>query len=156
MPGSPFIYYGEEIGMFGSGVDPNLRTGMLWSVTDASGIPNNPPGSGDVRLPEFGVAEQLDDPDSLLNYYRAILALKAEHQDIFDSIAEKVEVESRYIAAIRTGNVIVMHNLSDESVSIHNDSFMYSISGYVSPTGESPTANELFLTLPPYSSVVLG
>jgi len=155
IPGNPFIYYGEEIGMFGSGVDPNLRAGMFWSTTDSTGIPDNPPGSGDVRPPDYGVAEQLDDPSSLLNYYRAILALKAEHQDIFDSIALKVEVESRYIAAIRTGNVIVMHNLSDEPVSVSLDVLAVSLAGYVSPTGESATESDSVLTLPPYSSAVL-
>ena len=32
LPGRPFIYYGEEIGMSGSGRDENKRLPMLWSA----------------------------------------------------------------------------------------------------------------------------
>ena len=34
LPGAVFLYYGQEIGMAGSGVDPNKRIGMLWTGED--------------------------------------------------------------------------------------------------------------------------
>ena len=77
IPGSPFIYYGDEIGM---GDDTSLpdrdavRTPMQWD-----------PHTGDLRRPvvrgEYGpehvnVADQLADPDSLLHHIRNLIATR--------------------------------------------------------------------------------
>ena len=43
MPGNPFIYYGEEIGMKGAKPDEQIREPMIWSNTGA--IRGRRPGS---------------------------------------------------------------------------------------------------------------
>jgi glycosidase len=156
VPGSPFIYYGEEIAMTGSGIDENKRTAMLWSTTDPTGITANPENATNDRPPPEGVAEQLADPDSLLNYYRAILALKAKHPDIYDGALSEILVENSGLCAIRTGGVIVMHNLTDETIEISISDWDVSLSGYLSPTEESASVTDGMLTLPPYATVVLA
>jgi len=161
VPGCPFIYYGEEIAMTGSGIDENKRTAMLWSTTDATGIPNDPANSTNNRPPPEGVAEQLADPDSLLNYYRAILSLKARHPDIYDGDIAKIDASNEGLCVIRTGSVIVIHNLTDTEVTLQiseindNSGLSVSLSGFVSPTTDNVTSVNGTLTLPPYSSVVL-
>ena len=75
MGGNTFTYYGEEIGMAGSGVDPNKRTAMYWNDDDMT---QNPPGVTKAEYPYPSVDEQLADPDSLLNYIRALNALKKQ------------------------------------------------------------------------------
>ena len=43
MNGSPFVYYGEEIGMNSSGTkDENKRIPMVWSKTDTTGMTKGP------------------------------------------------------------------------------------------------------------------
>ena len=153
IPGSPFIYYGEEIGMTGSGVDENMRTAMLWSSSDPTGITRNPEGAGNVKTPSEGVAEQLGNPDSLLNYYRAVLALKAKYPDILDGEVTKADMGERGLCAIRTGSVIVMHNLTGETVEAPLAGV--SLGGFVSPTGEKVVEKSGVLILPPYASAVL-
>ncbi|MDR2570426.1 MAG: alpha-amylase [Oscillospiraceae bacterium] len=155
VPGSPFIYYGEEIGMTGSGIDENKRTAMLWSATDDTGITNNPADSTNNRPPDEGVAEQLADPDSLLNYYRAVLALKAGHPDIFDGDIIKIDIDDSGICAIRTGSVIVMHNLTDENIEVSLSQLNGSLSGYVSPTGADVVSSSDTLIIPPYATAVV-
>jgi glycosidase len=78
---SPFIYYGEEIGMAGAANlsgDPKLRTPMSWTV-DAlrAGFTTGTPFralSGNVSI--ANVASQEADPASLLNFYRNVIALR--------------------------------------------------------------------------------
>lgn len=94
MPGTPFIYYGDEIGMRylpdwpekeGSimGVNANRsgsRTPMQWAGGTTAGFSACPPDS--LYLPldpnpqRPNVAAQESDPESLLNYVRGLLALR--------------------------------------------------------------------------------
>jgi len=155
--------------MTGSGIDENKRSGMFWSSQDSTGIPNNPVNSTNNRTPDQGVAEQLSDPDSLLNYYRAILELKAKHRDIYDGDISKVEVDYTGLVSglciIRTGDVIVIHNLADEDISIsimeinEAEGIEVSLSGYLSPTDSEVSTlhgqKHGILTLPPYSTAIL-
>ena len=75
MRGAVFLYYGQEIGMVGSGPDPNKRIGMLW--TDEASVTLPPPGVTSVEYAFPSVAEQEADPASPLSYYRQALALRA-------------------------------------------------------------------------------
>jgi len=155
VPGSPFIYYGEEIAMTGSGIDENKRTAMLWSTTDPTGITNNPANGTNNRPPEQGVTQQLADEHSLLNYYKAILAMKAKYPDIYDGEILKVDAENPGISAIRTGNVIVMHNLTDTTIELSISELDVTLTDYLSPTGESVIAVNNALTLSPFSTAIL-
>ena len=72
--GNVFVYYGQEIGMVGSGEDPNKRLGMLWSDGEAPCLP--PPGVTKVEYAYPSAAAQESDPASILNYYKKALALR--------------------------------------------------------------------------------
>lgn len=96
MPGTPFIYYGDEIGMRflpdwpekeGSIMGRNAnrsgsRTPMQWAAGPTAGFSAGPadslylPLDPDPQRPT--VAAQQDDPESLLNYVRGLLALRKE------------------------------------------------------------------------------
>lgn len=67
MPGTPYIYYGEEIGMRGVKPDEQIREPMLWSSdSKAAGQTRwQPPKHADGVVP---VEEQLKDPSSLLRH----------------------------------------------------------------------------------------
>ena len=81
MGGSPFVYYGEEIGMRSRGTkDENKRLSMYWSDTDETGRTLDPPGADEGIGSAFGsVEEQLSDGTSILNYYRRALRLRNEN-----------------------------------------------------------------------------
>lgn len=67
--GNTFTYYGDEIGMLGSANDPDKRIGMLWD-NDKTGMTRTPPGSTKQEYAFDGVKEQLEDENSILNYYK--------------------------------------------------------------------------------------
>lgn len=93
--GNVFVYYGQEIGMVGSGEDPNKRIGMLWSDDEAPCLP--PPGTTKLEYAYPSVAEQEADPASILNYYKEALALREAFPAIARGAAEVLPCESEDI-----------------------------------------------------------
>lgn len=77
MGGSAFIYYGEEIGMVGSGNDPSKRAPMYWNAERNDGTTDPPP---DCTLPDSyplgSLAQQREDEGSVYNYYRKAIAIR--------------------------------------------------------------------------------
>ncbi len=75
-PGTPYIYYGEEIGMTGNKPDERLRTPMQWSAEAHAGFSSSSPWEPlNEGWEELNVAAQDSDPDSLLNWYRGLVNL---------------------------------------------------------------------------------
>ncbi|MBU1223713.1 MAG: maltose alpha-D-glucosyltransferase [Gammaproteobacteria bacterium] len=91
MPGSPILYYGDEIGM-GDNVllgDRNgVRTPMQWNGGPNGGFSEADPGSlylPPITDPVYGfgavnVEAQQRNPSSLLNWTRRLIAMRKEHR----------------------------------------------------------------------------
>ena len=92
MPGVPFIYYGDEIGLKqnpkapstdGSGFRAGCRIPMLWDGTANAGFSTAPIEK--IYIPQdpdpnrMTVEKAAADPKSLLNYVRGLLKLRSEH-----------------------------------------------------------------------------
>ena len=87
MSGSAFVYYGEELGMPGSGNDPSKRAPMVWNEARNEGTTTPPP---DCQLPDgypLGSLEtQREDPYSIYQYYRQAIALRQNYPVISHGI----------------------------------------------------------------------
>lgn len=85
LPGSPMIYYGEEIGMRGSRggemTDANRRLAMRWGDEDFIRDPEGStyPAKNQIQTT---VADQLADENSLLRYYGDLIALRHQYPAI--------------------------------------------------------------------------
>jgi alpha-amylase len=78
LPGLPYLYYGEEIGMTASKPDPRLRTPMHWTRGPAAGFTRG--AAWEPLQPDSmtaNVAAQDSDPNSLLNLHRRLIHLRA-------------------------------------------------------------------------------
>jgi maltose alpha-D-glucosyltransferase / alpha-amylase len=91
MPGTPVIYYGDEIGMGDNihlGDRNGVRTPMQWSPDRNGGFSRADPGSlvlPPIMDPIYGyeavnVEAQTRDPHSLLNWTRRVLAVRRQHR----------------------------------------------------------------------------
>ncbi|MCB1052020.1 MAG: alpha-glucosidase C-terminal domain-containing protein [Acidobacteria bacterium] len=80
LPGTPFIYYGEELGMKGVKPDEDIRTPMQWSAADHAGFSSGKPWRD--PKPDYSKVNwlaQKDDPDSLWNHYRRLIQVRKAH-----------------------------------------------------------------------------
>ncbi|MBK8987042.1 MAG: alpha-amylase [Chloroflexi bacterium] len=145
-PGVPFLYYGEEIGMTGTKPDEDIRLPMQWSSDEpnvgfTSGTPWRAPAAD---YPEVSVALQDDDPDSLLNHYRALIALRLANEALREGEWTAVTPNSnRLYAFLRyTDNqvILVLFNLNPNPVQAED----YSLELAEGPLSGGVTAVSLF------------
>lgn len=121
-PGTPFLYYGEEVGMAGNKPDENIRRPMQWDDGEnASFTTGRPWRALDTTYTEINVASQTKDPDSLLSLYRNLIHLRAEHPALStgDYIAVKSNMLPVYAVLRMDENeaMLVLINLGDEPLS---------------------------------------
>jgi len=107
-PGTPFIYYGEEIGMAGiPGLDGDapLRAPMSWTADQqgagftSSSKPFRPIAPNAAR---YNVAAQLADPQSLLSFYKSMLMLRNTLPSLASGGYDAPQVQGRVMAYRRT------------------------------------------------------
>jgi alpha-amylase len=121
LPGLPFVYYGEEIGMTGDKPDERLRTPMHWSLGPAAGFTGGTPWEP-LHPDSFtaNVEVQDADPGSLLNLYRRLIHLRATHPALAAGELVPLPASSGAVAAYlrREGGraVLVIANLGAASL----------------------------------------
>ncbi|MDE6212437.1 MAG: alpha-amylase, partial [Lachnospiraceae bacterium] len=83
MGGSAFLYYGEELGMKGSGKDENKRAPMYWSKRDdMEGMCDGPADMDDFEMKFDSLEEQEQDPDSIYQYYKRVIKIRNQNPEI--------------------------------------------------------------------------
>jgi alpha-amylase len=122
LPGVPFVYYGEELGMTGDKPDERLRTPMHWARGRAAGFT-----TGNVWEPlqrdsaTANVAAQDRDAGSLLNLYRRLIHLRSANSALGSGELVPLTSSSNAVAAYlrRDGSrvVLVVANLGGTSAS---------------------------------------
>ncbi|RJP52405.1 MAG: maltose alpha-D-glucosyltransferase [Anaerolineaceae bacterium] len=133
LPGSPIIYYGDEIGM-GDNIwlhDRNgVRTPMQWDAESNAGFSEAPAQSlyspindDDVYGPaKVNVENQQKDPGSMWNTIRHMIAIRKQHHAFGWGDFEWIDCDNNQIAAYRrTYNgetILVFQNLGDQTQNI--------------------------------------
>jgi|CXWL01.1.fsa_nt_gi glycosidase len=120
-PGTPFIYYGEEIGMTGKKPDEDLRVPMQWSNAENAGFTTGSPWHNpNADYTSVNVASESEDPASLLSHYRALIQLRTQHPALKLGDAVLIETgNSAVFALLRNSgseHILIVVNLGDEPI----------------------------------------
>lgn len=164
MPGNTFIYYGEEIGMTGSGKDENKRLPMMFSSKDAAGRPD-PPNDADpdqvLRNLGIDVNEQLKDKQSILRFYMEAIKLKNRYPEIARGVVASIETDNPalcvFVTAYGEEAAYIIHNMSGENatVSLTGEFAGLKLSGSLAAGGGKVKTAGSHLVMPGYSTAVL-
>ncbi|BCJ96999.1 alpha-amylase [Anaerocolumna chitinilytica] len=161
MTGNAFVYYGEEIGMTGSGKDENKRAPMYWSNTDSTGMTKGPAGMEGTSYPLGSVEEQAKEDTSVYNYYKNAIAYRNTIPGITRGTVEVVPTltNSDVTAITKTYNgskLLLLYNFGTQSKQIELKSLGFSRLAGALDTGIVKTElKDGTVTLPPYSIGIL-
>ena len=124
-PGSPFIYYGEEIGLKGSrgsaNTDANRRLAMLWDDGDTV---SDPPGTsyGHDKQTNGTVASQIKDPSSLYSHYKKLIMIRKAFPEIAIGDYTALYFEGLkiggFVAEYEGRKTCVIHNTSGSDMTV--------------------------------------
>lgn len=159
LPGHPFVYYGEELGMRGSKPDPDLREPMRWDrSTHAPGETRWKASTAHDGSAVSVQAEQAD-PGSLLNTYRMLIGWRRDIGALRDGTVHASATGNPAVVVYRLddadSHVLVAHNLSGQSQTIKLTGATTRFTTIARQTDRGATLAAARLTLPPYTSVVL-
>jgi alpha-amylase len=164
LPGSPFLYYGEEIGMEGEKPDEHIREPMLWY--------NKPKGTGQTSwirarhntgVDAPTVEAQLEDENSLYNHYKTMIYARRSSDILVQGGIERSRINKSGIVAFKRvleeESLLVLHNMTGEHLSIvlQGNEVGYSIPLFSSneETTVESTTDQVNLNLSPYSTLIL-
>ncbi|MCR4911629.1 MAG: hypothetical protein K5925_03810 [Bacilli bacterium] len=173
LPGTSFMYYGEEIGLLGRRItspkddasDARRRLPMVWSETDKTGECVFPESDrqdlNNNEQVKKGVNDRLNESFSLVKHYQKAINIRNKYPFIkqakVTSLVEDLEADSDYVLAYKlySGNdyIIVVHNFSEkvQTVSIEGSE----ITDSINTTHLIPKFKDNKLTLGGYSTVVI-
>jgi maltose alpha-D-glucosyltransferase/alpha-amylase len=169
MPGTPVVYYGDEIGMgdnYYLGDRDGVRTPMQWSADRNAGFSRATPQAlflPPIMDPVYGfqainVEAQDTDPSSLLNWMRRIITVRKQHKAFSRGTMEFIYPRNRkiiaYTRAYEDDLILVVANLSRSAQAVELDLAAHRGRVPVELTGRAafPPIGDLpyMLTLPAY------
>ena len=165
-PGSPVIYYGEEIGIRGSRgsamTDANRRLAMLWGDGDTI---KNPEGSTYAEKYQITstVASQLTSENSMLKAYQAVIAVRNRYPAIARGEYNAVTGGNKCFGGFYVeynGEILgIFHNTSTSAITV-DLSACSGLDGHIfsqicEVLGGETTLEGSVLTIAPQTSIIL-
>ena len=159
LPGAPYIYYGEELGMRGKKPDENIREPFLWGKKAAENT-NWRETKYNKQERFFSLVAQIEDEKSIYNHYKEVIALRRKSSVLSIGGLDAFETENDNVLSFKRNyngeELLVLHNLTNQQAKINKNEEL-EIFGelfFASKAGISFAAQQLLL--PPYGSVIFS
>jgi len=170
MTGNTFLYYGEELGMKGAGIDENKRAPMYWSKDpDAEGMCDGPAAMEDFAMKYDSLEEQQADPMSIYNYVKQAVLLRNQNPEIARGAVKYLEAYSGEELCVLTKSyngreLLMVFNTSDGAASVSLEGLQVqeqsveklTVLGELLTSEEPVTIKGNTVTMPAYSILVMG
>lgn len=121
LPGTPYIYYGEETGMTGAKPDEQIRQPFVWDNKDKSKNSSWEPIQNDID--KIAVSVQEKDKNSLLNFYKTLIALRNNSDALKYGDFKAVAVENNSVGAYKReykGKTVYVYINMDKNSAVEN------------------------------------
>ena len=161
MGGSAFVYYGEEIGMAGSGNDPSKRAPMYWNEAGDSGTTQPPPECTVPAHPFSSLEKQRNEDGSVYNYYRQAIAIRNAIPAIARGrVTAETPLNTGCVSAQRkTWNdqsCVILMNIAGEAATVDlTDYETWQVAATLLTGEEDIALSENSLVLPGYAVAIL-
>ena len=168
LPGKPFLYYGEEIGMNGAKPDPSIRECMAWFENPfEGGMPKDGLANYNTVHYSLGgnasVEAQNDDPESMLSHYKEVIKTRKDIPALMNGDIDEYDLGTQdlisYIRMTEDERVLVVINLTGkeqtQEIAADPNYGEFTQSVYQSATDETSSFDGQTLTLAPYSMMIL-
>lgn len=159
LPGRPYLYYGEELGMEGKKPDENLREPMRWERQPAAGDSRWKPSSVNQGEAVSVQAEEAD-PQSLYHTYRTLIGWRAANGALREGDLTVVTTGQPGLLAYWRNDgkqkLLVVHNLSGkDAVWNPKGNLLPKDAAVLMTTKAQATLDHGRLNLPAYGTVVI-
>jgi glycosidase len=160
MPGRPFMYYGEEIGLKGSGRDENKRLPLIWSETDKTGQ-TNPASAADYNM-NLQVTKGIEDLklvlNSLWNHYKKVISIRNKYNNTIEKASiTALNLDTRLYTlqyAQDNNDLTIITNVTDVDITLSNTLGLSLLEGiYPTTTKGSVSTDSIFV--PAFSTLIL-
>lgn len=129
LPGTPYIYYGEELGMTGTKPDEHIREPFIWSSTDESQNTTWIESTNDKE--RVALNKQLEDEDSLYRWYKGLINLRNRYKALSIGGMEEVDTPHSKVFAMKRmyeeEEIYVLASLSDQEEIIELEEGTYKV-----------------------------
>ena len=163
-PGSPMIYYGEEIGLRGSRgsemTDANRRLAMRWGDDDLIRDPVGSTYPADKQI-QTTVVDQMADENSLYNYYCDLIAFRHKFPAIARGVYKDMKSSEKNLGGFyityENETIGLLHNNGTEPLSIDLSKLSVPFTQVLGAIGAgNAVIQENVLIVDPQTSVVVG
>jgi alpha-amylase len=161
LPGAPYLYYGEEIGMLGKKPDEQIREPFLWAPAGESKVQTSW-SEAKHSTPDAvrSVQEQLGDTNSLLNHYKKVIALRRSSETLTLGQLELAQINNPNVVAFyrthENDSMLVVHNITGNTVEVDLPAGTKNASEFYFTSNDKATVAAGKANLPAYSTVVFG
>lgn len=164
MSGNAFLYYGEELGMKGSGKDENKRAPMYWTMdSQAAGMCRGPEGMDSIKMKYGSLEEQEKDENSIYQFVKKAIWIRNHYESISSGRAEVIgSLSGDDICAIRKvgreEETVLLFNCSDQLQYVRMEDGALSgkkIAEQLITGTEAAEVKDGQIVVPAYSAVVL-